>query len=175
MKQCEFEGCQELIPRAAYCKKHRAKTWRARNLEYARAYRRTYYSEHQEYFAAAQRKYNADRYMPGNEAKWLKKTCATALIRARKLALPFDTKFLREMAPEQRCECCSRILDYTAKRTDASPSLDRVIPELGYVRGNVHILCWRCNALKSDGKPQEFADIVEYIRRTRNDARVANA
>ena len=36
------------------------------------------------------------------------------------------------------------------ERSDNSPSLDKFIPSLGYVKGNIHIISWRANHLKND-------------------------
>jgi hypothetical protein len=39
---------------------------------------------------------------------------------------------------------------------DNSPSLDRIIPSLGYVKGNVRIISNRANRLKNNGSSEEF-------------------
>lgn len=39
---------------------------------------------------------------------------------------------------------------------DTSPSLDRIIPELGYVKNNVRIISNRANRLRADATLQEF-------------------
>jgi hypothetical protein len=49
-----------------------------------------------------------------------------------------------------------------AKRN--SPSLDRMKPALGYVRGNVRVISQRANALKSDATPDELAAVLRYVR-----------
>ena len=46
------------------------------------------------------------------------------------------------------------------------PSLDRVIPELGYVPGNVNIISWRANRLKVDCQdPAELRAVADYLER----------
>lgn len=49
-------------------------------------------------------------------------------------------------------------------RSANSPSLDRIIPELGYVPDNVRVISWRANSLKRDGTAEEFERIAAYIR-----------
>ena len=44
-----------------------------------------------------------------------------------------------------------------------SPALDRVIPSLGYVRGNVRVISGRANTLKRDGTLEEFVGLVRYL------------
>jgi hypothetical protein len=45
-----------------------------------------------------------------------------------------------------------------------SPSLDRIKPELGYVRGNVMVISNRANHLKSNGSISEFEAVLAYMR-----------
>lgn len=51
------------------------------------------------------------------------------------------------------------------KAHDATPTIDRIIPAMGYVQGNVAIICWRCNRLKSDGTLLELERIVQWLKR----------
>lgn len=46
--------------------------------------------------------------------------------------------------------------------TDNSPSLDRIVPELGYVRGNIGVISMRANRIKNDSEPWELLAICEY-------------
>jgi hypothetical protein len=43
------------------------------------------------------------------------------------------------------------------------PSLDRIEPNLGYVRGNIRIISHRANTLKSNGTLEEFRKIVSDL------------
>lgn len=45
----------------------------------------------------------------------------------------------------------------------AQASLDRKDNSLGYVRGNVFIVSWRANQLKSDATPQEIAALSKWM------------
>lgn len=46
-----------------------------------------------------------------------------------------------------------------------SPSVDRIIPELGYVPGNVLVISNRANFLKNDAEPEELLLVAEYTAR----------
>lgn len=49
-------------------------------------------------------------------------------------------------------------------RVSGSPSIDRVIPALGYVRGNVQIISWRANHLKNNcTDSNELRLIADYM------------
>ncbi len=44
-----------------------------------------------------------------------------------------------------------------------SPTLDRILPELGYISGNVAFLSYRANRIKDNGTMQEHYDIADWI------------
>lgn len=49
-------------------------------------------------------------------------------------------------------------------RDPAKATIDKVIPALGYVPGNVFIISWRANKLKSDMTFEELEKIMNYIK-----------
>ena len=51
----------------------------------------------------------------------------------------------------------------TKKRHDNSPSLDRIDNSKGYVKGNVRVISWRANHLKSDSNIQELRKVIAYM------------
>lgn len=44
-----------------------------------------------------------------------------------------------------------------------SPTLDRILPELGYIKSNVAFLSYRANRIKDNGTMQEHYDIADWI------------
>ena len=48
---------------------------------------------------------------------------------------------------------------------DNSPSLDRIIPSLGYVKGNVRVISQRANLLKSNATVEELLAVLSDLRR----------
>lgn len=55
-------------------------------------------------------------------------------------------------------------LNYTNKQAlDNSPSIDRIDNTKGYTKGNVHIISFRANTLKSSGTLEEFEKIVKWF------------
>lgn len=46
---------------------------------------------------------------------------------------------------------------------NSKPSVDRVIPSLGYVKGNICIISMKANTLKSDGTAEQHRAIADYI------------
>ena len=88
-----------------------------------------------------------------------------AKTRSRREGLPFDEDLAADdVGVPQTCPLLGNPLDYSAPvslhRPYNLPTLDRVVPELGYVRGNVWIVSWRANKLKSNGTLDEFKRMV---------------
>jgi len=59
------------------------------------------------------------------------------------------------------------ILDIEMTRNEgyssgSSPTLDRVVPESGYVRGNVLVISRKANTIKSDASPEELRLVARY-------------
>jgi hypothetical protein len=52
--------------------------------------------------------------------------------------------------------------------SDNSPSLDRIIPELGYVPGNILVMSKRANTIKSNGTLDEHEKIVKFLKNIKN-------
>lgn len=51
------------------------------------------------------------------------------------------------------------------KCSPGSPSLDRIKPKLGYVPGNIAVISYRANTLKSDGTLEEIEAVAAYLRK----------
>lgn len=48
-------------------------------------------------------------------------------------------------------------------RVDASASLDQIVPQGGYILGNIQIISWRANRIKNDATPGELRLLADYI------------
>jgi len=49
-----------------------------------------------------------------------------------------------------------------------APTLDRIINELGYVKGNVQVISAKANRLKNNGTIEEFEQIIRYMKNGNN-------
>jgi len=64
------------------------------------------------------------------------------------------------------CPILGMEIDWFAEtRNEASPSLDRIDTNLGYIPGNVELVSWRANRIKNDGTAEEHLLIAEYMKR----------
>jgi len=89
-----------------------------------------------------------------------------ARMRARKCGLPFDIPHWKDLAIPGICPVLGiPIQRGNGARCDSSPTLDRIVPELGYVLSNVRVISWRANRLKNDATAAELRLIADYIDR----------
>ena len=59
---------------------------------------------------------------------------------------------------------CSDSVKGKQTRNKNKASLDKLIPELGYIPGNVFVVSWRANTLKSNMNISELEMILKYMR-----------
>lgn len=88
---------------------------------------------------------------------------AQVRIRSKRDGIPFDLTEADITIPEYCPVLGIPLVIGTWGDTDASPSLDRFIPRLGYVRGNVAVISNRANRLKSDGTLAEYIKLVQWM------------
>lgn len=98
------------------------------------------------------------------DAKW----------RAKEKGVPFDvdTNYLMSIAPEY-CPIFKVKLQwaYIGDRTstDDRPSLDRIIPEKGYVKGNVAWISFKANRIKADADEAELYKVADWLHEKRKE------
>jgi hypothetical protein len=94
--------------------------------------------------------------------------------RAKRLGVPFNLKeediVFPKICPALGIPIILLATEEPRKRTDNTPSLDRIIPELGYTKGNVRVISWRANRLKSDAKLYEVERLLRYMKETKQQA-----
>lgn len=122
---------------------------------------------------AAFRKKNPGYWRQAGELPQLFKTslCAQARRRGRKRGLP-ATITPGDLFWPTHCPVLGIELDYPARAGQRGkdrvapnwPSLDRFDPSMGYVPGNVFVISFRANTLKSNGSLEEFQGVVRYLQ-----------
>lgn len=84
--------------------------------------------------------------------------------------LPFDILFNDILVPEVCPVLGIPIRVQGGKVSDNSPSIDRINGDLGYVRGNVRVISFRANSLKSNATPEELELVLLDLRTTKRGA-----
>ena len=88
--------------------------------------------------------------------------------RAKKQGLPFNLTVDDITIPEYCPILGIKLESGIGKgllRADNIASLDKFTPEKGYVRGNVWVISWRANRLKSDATLEELENIVSALKK----------
>lgn len=109
------------------------------------------------------RAYQRDRYKSLSQAA---KVLYRAQGRAQRKKLAFDLDESDTQVPEF-CPVLPWIkLEPNNKKFGSpfSPSIDRIDPEKGYVKGNVRVISWRANKLKADASIEEMERILAYMK-----------
>lgn len=90
--------------------------------------------------------------------------------RAKREKIPFNIteKYLLTL-PSELCPVFNIKLGW-CKRTGGanshSPSLDKIVPELGYVEGNVQWVSYKANSMKSNATFSELRQFADWINKT---------
>lgn len=97
---------------------------------------------------------------------WAKNCVWRAQRRAEKRGVPCTITWQDVLAvypPDNRCPVFGVELKRFGGRSGSNPSLDCLVPERGYVPGNVCVISSRANAMKSDATPSELRKLLSWI------------
>lgn len=102
-------------------------------------------------------------------APW-KATFHRLKVRAKKNNIPFNlTKEYLESIWTDTCPVFGIPLEVssTPGANDNNPNVDRIVPELGYVVGNIQIISGKANRMKNDGSLADLERLVEFMQQKR--------
>lgn len=98
-----------------------------------------------------------------------------AKLRASNKNLPFniDADYVKQLAKDQeyKCSISGRLFDGEPSEYRVNPntaSLDRIIPELGYVKGNVRLVTWQVNCAVSEYGFEKFSELCRDVTEFNN-------
>jgi hypothetical protein len=91
--------------------------------------------------------------------------------RAKKKGLPFNLDLEDVIIPE-KCPVLGIKMAHNRGRSGpswSSPTVDRIVPEKGYTKGNVKVISNRANFVKSNATADELMAIAKYMKEHEND------
>ena len=127
------------------------------------------------YFLSYNTKYvRTDGYMPEMWGNWdtyhrfkIKCLKVNAVYRAKKEGYKSDLTidYLLEIFPKDyMCPALGIKMEWGNKKgTRISPSLDKIIPHKGYMKGNVAFISLKANSIKSDATPEEVMSAAKWL------------
>lgn len=134
--------------------KERNKKWRSQNKDKMREYAANYKrGDNPTYLAYADRHFQ--------RGLWI-----SVKHNATKAGLPFNLDETDIVIPE-RCPYLDIPLTkvYGQGHLDTNASVDKIIPELGYVKGNIQVISRKANRMKNNASIQELLTFSENIQK----------
>lgn len=147
--------------------------YREAHREELREASRAYYAENREKYAANSRRWRQANPHKANakQARYRQRHPETQLLkgarhRARRYGLPFSLskEFVADLVAPMTCSVTGIPLRIATGRKGGpgqwSPSLDRIVPALGYVPGNVRLVCHSFNVVRQYMTDAEAAKLT---------------
>lgn len=164
-KDCKREYDRSRVQRLKEHLKIQAAAWRERNTDLIRARHKEMYADRRDIILRKHRKLIEDK-------PWVQ-LYRSAKARSTKRGLPFDLTidYVHSLFPEDMVCPITKEKMIVAHDSPApnSFSLDRLIPENGYVRGNVYVISHKANTLKQNcTDPDIFRNIANWIQNLRH-------
>jgi hypothetical protein len=136
-------------------------------------HKKEYYLKNRE----AKKLYMAEYYLKNKEARKIfqlekyhnnpsRTRLSTLRYRAKRTGLAFNLEEEDIIFPDY---CPILGLPLIISGTGHNPnnvSVDRIIPALGYVKGNIQFISYRANTMKSDASPEELVLFAKWVKRT---------
>ena len=128
--------------------------WYKKNKEAIRERSKKYYEENKEIWTKGYEKYREVAAL--NRARF----------RAKREGLPFDITE-EDIRNPGICPILGVKMERgSLKDFKTSPSVDRIIPSLGYVKGNIQVISNKANTMKSDATPEELIAFAKWVLKT---------
>lgn len=135
--------------------------WKKKNKGKVNAINRHYKEENRELVRARERGYFDKR-----ATLYYSRVCLSAIrSRAKKKGIPFDLVEADLVVPTHCPVLGIPLVPRSGSFCDNSPSVDRLIPELGYVKGNCRVISYRANRIKCHATIEDLEKILDYMRR----------
>jgi hypothetical protein len=122
-----------------------------------RAYLARYYEENKERIVAHKRAYR--------ESDPRKVLLTSAKTRAKSRGLKFDIELADIFIPGVCPVLGIPLVAGAGKQHAGSPSIDRIDPTRGYVKGNIQVISFKANTMKQDATPAQLLAFARWVIR----------
>jgi len=145
------------------------KEYYAKNLEKKSKYNKEYRTKNLEKIRAHDVQRNKDPKRIDRCKKWRKESPESAILasakyRAKRTGIPFNIDKSDIVIPTHCPILGIKLQSNNRFSRDSSPSLDRVVPNLGYIKGNIITISWRANRVKSNATVEELGKLYNYYK-----------
>lgn len=136
--------------------------------EKGQRYRKKYPNRRTDYMREY-RKRNPEQIKVNNKNQYYKNCIKTLFRNAKSRAKIQGHEFnitIDDLDLPEKCPILEIPLDgYISKNRNNNPSIDRIDNTKGYIKGNVCIISFKANRMKSDLTIEELEKILDYIKR----------
>ena len=145
------------------------KEYKQKNKERKAEYMKEYYQKNKERLTEYQKEYDKSRAKPTTEVyRYFGERASKLKIKSRKNKILYDLdgKYLQSIYPEDG-KCPALNVEMKAGYDSdwrLSPSVDRIDPSGGYVRGNVIWISWLANCIKTSATPKQIITVGEFYK-----------
>lgn len=149
------------------CVAEKAKIWRQNNPEHRRAYRRKWNKDNPNSVRETRKKFQSRANVLRKKARLENPIIFmlyAAKARAKLCNVPFNLSVEDISMPEVCPVFGIPLIMSEGHQTDNSPTLDRLVPNLGYVKGNVIIVSAKANRIKNDATLSELQQVVSFYQ-----------
>lgn len=150
------------------------KEYQITHIEKIKERKKVYYQNNSEdikYRANEYRKNNTDKIKDKKKDHYKCNVDAHILrcikTRSKQKGIPFDLT-IEDITYPEFCPVFGFKLQRNKGSNPArsSPSVDRIIPELGYVKGNIQMISQLANSMKSNATPEELLMFADWVIKT---------
>jgi hypothetical protein len=147
------------------------KKFYSENAEEVKKKKRKYCRENRPKLRLAEKKYRVEHYNESLSRRrtWVnlnpeRQLATAAKIRAKNSGITFDITFQDIYIPTQCLLLNIPLIRGVGKRTDNSPTLDRIDSAKGYTKDNIAVISYRANRIKNDATIDELELISKNLR-----------
>lgn len=173
-KECKNKHHSELYGSGLTKKEYQAKYAQEhkehRNAMNRARYKSLFSKEEKSAYDTEYRKKNREKLIGKSKEKYLKtrhskkNILSAARTRAKKQGVPFDLQ-MEDIEIPEICPVLGIEIKFAyGKANDNSPSLDKIIPSKGYIKGNVAIMSARANWIKRDASIDEIEKLLYWMK-----------
>ena len=178
--ECDKEYYQKNKERIAEC----SKEYRKKNKGHIAEYKKEYYQKNKERISEYGKEYrkenkeliveyNKEYYQKRNKPtpdmyRFFSNKASKLKTKSRENKIPYDLdgKYLQSIYPEDG-KCPALNIEMKAGSDSdwrLSPSVDRIDPSGGYIRGNVIWISWLANCIKSSARPKQIIAVGKFYK-----------
>lgn len=159
-KRSDLGSKSKLMSACKPCNREKSKRWRTKNPGKHKEGIYRWRKNNPESYRRLTAKYRAENPLNLRASKMV--GGAKALCKEEGLPFDIDFDFILKKLQAGTCECTGLRFSLSEElRNACSPSIDRVVPNLGYVKGNVRIIVWALNAFKNNFSDKDIYPIAK--------------